>query len=274
LLGASVLVAVGLLDDRYELSAWPQLAAQTAAAVIAVGFGIKIDQVPNPFGTNLESSAWLLPPGVNELVTVVWLVGAVNAMNFVDGLDGLAAGIAVISAAVLFLHSSQLGQYSIALLPLALAGASLGFLPFNLTPARITLGTTGALFLGFALASQAVIGGTKAATALLVLGLPLLDAAYLIVTRTLRGQAPWQGDRTHLHHRLREFGLSERQVVLLFWGFSAAAGALALLLSSRLSKLYALGALALLVVVAFVLLARLSAAQAQGRPQGSVEPRV
>ena len=263
LLGATVLVVVGAVDDRKDLSAWPQLVAQVLAAVIALLFGIRINQVPNPFGSNLEASVWLLPPGVNELVTVVWLIGAVNAINFVDGLDGLAAGVAVIGAAVLFLHSSQLGQYSVALLPLALAGASLGFLRYNLTPARITLGTSGALFLGFALASQAVIGGTKAATALLVLGLPLLDAAFIVVRRLLQGHAPWRGDRTHLHHRLQQAGLSERQVVLLFYGFSLAAGALALLLSSRLFKLYALGGLTVLVVVALVLLARLPVGEGQ-----------
>jgi UDP-GlcNAc:undecaprenyl-phosphate GlcNAc-1-phosphate transferase len=102
LIGASVLEMVGLLDDRYDLSAWPQLAAQTLAAAIAVAFGIRIDRVPNPFGTDLQSSVWLLPPGVNEALTIVWLVGAVNAINWVDGLDGLAAGIAVIAAGVLF----------------------------------------------------------------------------------------------------------------------------------------------------------------------------
>jgi hypothetical protein len=104
-----------------------------------------------------------------------------------------------------------------------------------------------------------------------VLGLPLLDAAFLIVTRTLRGQAPWRGDRTHLHHRLQELGLSERQVVLLFYGFSAIAGALALLLSSRLYKLYALGGLAVLVAAGFVLLARQPTRQGRLR-EGSAEP--
>ena len=152
--------------------------------------------------------------------------------------------MAGVAAFVLALHSWILGQVTITLLPLALAGACLGFLLFNFPPARITMGTSGSVFLGFALGALAVIGGTKGATLLLVLALPVVDTGWTILRRLAAGRSPFEGDRGHLHHRLLAVGFSERQIVLLMYGITILLGALALLLSTRLAKLLALGVVA------------------------------
>ena len=241
LLGGGVVVVIGALDDRFELPALAQLAGQVLAAAIALAGGILIDQLTNPFASGLGDSLLNFPLYLAVFFTFFWLLGSMNTMNFLDGVDGLAAGVAAVAAAVLAVHSLELGQITIGLLPLALAGACLGFLPFNFYPARITLGTCGSVFLGFSLGALSVIGGTKAATLLLVLGLPVVDTGWTIARRMASGQSPMRGDRGHLHHRLLALGLSERQIVLLMYGASVALGALALLLSTRLAKFYALG---------------------------------
>lgn len=245
--GAAVVVGMGVLDDRRELSPTSQFALQLLAASLALASGVKIDRITNPLGTPLSDSMFELPEYLALLATLFWLLGAMNTINFLDGLDGLAAGVTLIAALALFLHSFWLGQYSIALLPMSLAGAALGFLPHNFYPAKITMGTSGAVFLGYALGNISIIGGTKAATVLLVLGLPLLDAAWIILSRLRRGGSPFHADRSHLHHRLMSLGLSHPQIVLLFYGLCALFGSLALLLSSRILKLYALVGMVLLL---------------------------
>ncbi|HBY95738.1 MAG TPA: undecaprenyl/decaprenyl-phosphate alpha-N-acetylglucosaminyl 1-phosphate transferase, partial [Chloroflexi bacterium] len=163
-----------------------------------------------------------------------------NTVNWLDGLDGLAAGVAAIASAVFAIHMLRLGQVSVALLPLALLGATVGFLPFNFNPARSFMGSTGSLFLGYALAALAIIAGAKVASLLLVLAVPILDAAWLVVSRLRHGHNPMRGGRDHLHYRLYDAGLSQRQVVLGYWVVTAFFGALALLLPARIYKLYAL----------------------------------
>ncbi|NIN69517.1 MAG: undecaprenyl/decaprenyl-phosphate alpha-N-acetylglucosaminyl 1-phosphate transferase, partial [Anaerolineae bacterium] len=167
-----------------------------------------------------------------------------------------AGGVTVIASLLLFAHSYRLGQYSIALLPLALAGCVLGFLPFNFYPARVFMGTSGSIFLGFALGTLAIIGGAKMATALLVLGIPILDVAWQIINRLRLGRSPFLGDRGHLHHRLLDLGFSQRRVVLLFYLLCATFGALALILGSGLQKLLVLLGMGVVALVMLVLLAR------------------
>lgn len=261
-LGSTVVVAIGVWDDRRELAAWSQLAIQVAAAFLALLGGIIIDAVANPLASGPTDSLIWLPLYVSVPFTILWLVGAMNAVNFIDGLDGLAGGITVIAASILFLRSLDTGQFTIAILPLALAGAALGFLPHNLYPARLTLGTCGALFCGYALASLSVIGGTKAATMLLVLAIPILDTAWIITRRLYERRSPFLGDRIHIHYRLKDLGLSERRIVLLLWTLSALLGTLAIALPSPLFKLYALGGLVVVVGGFLVLLASRT-------PQGS-----
>ena len=247
LLGCTLVFAVGAIDDYHELKALPQLITQIIAAGIAVGSGVLILEIPNPFGGLLSFETWFA-----ILFTLFWLVGTMNTVNWLDGIDGLAGGVIVIASAVMFIHTYNLGQHSLALLALALAGTVLGFLLFNFFPARIFLGSAGANVLGFTLGVLSIIGGAKVATALLVLGIPILDVAWQILSRLRAHKSPFAADRGHLHHRLLDLGLSQRTIVILYYTFTAFFGALALILPSGVYKLIALvviGIGALLVLV-------------------------
>lgn len=233
--GGALMFFLGAYDDHRELKALPQLAAQIIAASIAVASGVLIREVQNPFGGSLTFDTWFA-----ILLTLLWIVGMVNTVNWLDGVDGLAAGVVAIAGIVLFAHTFRLEQYSIALLALALAGAALGFLPFNFFPARIFMGSAGALVLGFALGVLSIIGAARVAFALLALGIPILDVAWQIFSRIRAGKSPFLADRGHLHHRLLDLGLSQRAIVLLYYALTAIFGALALILPSGLYKLIAL----------------------------------
>jgi len=247
-LGSVFVFAAGLWDDKRELGSLPQLLVQAAAAAIAMLFLIFIQVINNPL-TNKQ--IWL-PWYVVVPVTLLWIMGAMNTVNFLDGLDGLAAGVTAIAALLLTVHMVREGQYSVALLPLALAGSALGFLPFNFHPARVFMGSGGSYFLGFALGTLSIVAGGKVATMLLVLGIPIMDVAWQLVARIRRRQPIGQGDRGHLHFRLADMGWSQRRIVLLYYAFCALFGGLALLISTRVYKLVALLVLAGLVVLVFV----------------------
>jgi UDP-GlcNAc:undecaprenyl-phosphate GlcNAc-1-phosphate transferase len=198
-------------------------------AAIPVAAGIQVGQVDNPFGTGkipLEG-IWA------SIFTVIWIVGIINSMNFIDGLDGLSSGIGVIAAITLGVLSltQSVSQPLVALLCFALAGALVGFLRWNFHPASIFAGTSGVMFVGFLLAVLAVLGTAKVAVALLVLGVPIIDTFWIIVRRLLAGRSPFTPDRGHIHHRLLDLGLSQRQTVLLIYAICAALGALSLVLS-------------------------------------------
>ena len=249
LLTLTVLVfVVGAYDDYREMKPLPQLVVQLVAAGIAVASGVLIREIPNPLGgLPLPFEPWFA-----VLFTLFWLVGTMNTINWLDGIDGLAGGVVVIASAVLFIHTFRLEQYSLALLALALAGTVLGFLPFNFYPAKIFLGSAGANVLGFALGILSIIGGAKVATALLVLGIPILDVAWQIFHRLREHKSPFTADRGHLHHRLLDLGLSQRAIVILYYVFTATFGALALFLPSATYKSIALvviGIGALLILV-------------------------
>ncbi len=250
ILGSVLILPVALLDDLKRLSPWPQLAAQTGIAMVAVAFGIRVDLVSNPFGGTLpvpDLAVWPL--------SVLWIIGMMNTVNFADGIDGLAGGIGFIAATTLFFVSLGFGQYSIAALSLALACATLAFLRWNFFPSQLILGTSGATLIGFLLAVLSTIGGAKIATALLVLGLPIADVATVIIYRLARGRSPFKGgDRAHLHHRLLALGLTQRQVVGVFYTLCASFGIAAIGLP-RVGRLFGLGAMAVVVIgiLAFVL---------------------
>ena len=267
LLGATLIVAVMWLDDVRELSAPVKLAAQVAAALVAVG-PFLWDQTLYADVRGLPTEArgiiltafnlpWLgqlnlyaLSPWLAVGVTVFWLVALNNTINFSDGLDGLAGGVSLIAALMLALHALRLDppQLSVALLPLALAGACAGFLLFNWPPARVFMGDSGAEFLGFALGVCAIIGGAKLATVLLVLGAPILDVAWLIVARARGGHSPAHAGRDHLHHRLTDLGWSARQVLLFYYALSVCFGLLGIVSTSPVVKLAALAILGTIVL--------------------------
>jgi len=252
LLGGTIIFAVGLLDDFRHLSAPAQFAGQLAVAVVACLFLIFIQKVMNPF-TNRET---VFPMPVVWLISIFWIMGMINTVNFLDGIDGLAAGVTAIVCAVLTIHMLRMGQLSVALLPLALLGTVLGFLPFNFSPARVFMGG-GAYFLGFAVGALSIMAGAKLATVLLVMGIPIVDVAWQILSRLRAGRSVGRADRGHLHHRLLDLGFSPRQIVLFYYGFCILFGVLALTISNRVYKLLALVGLCWLMLAVLLVVARL-----------------
>lgn len=256
LVGSTAIFLVGLYDDWKELGPLPQYIAQIVVAGIAVLFYIIIEYVNNPF-TGQQTPDF--PYIVTVTVSLFWLGLMMNTVNWLDGLDGLATGVVALACVVLFVNSVfrlEPAQHSVALLPTALLGATLGFLPFNFYPARIFLGSSGALLLGYLLGTLSIIGGAKVAAILLVMGLPLLDVAWQIFERVRRGQNPAIGDRGHLHFRLLDVGFSQRQIVLAYYAFCAMFGGLALLITPRLYKFIAIVVMAILSAIGFVWISR------------------
>lgn len=261
LLGGFLAAAFGLLDDWRELPAWPQFGMQFALAVLAIVHTDWLQVFTHPVtGTLVRLPEFLAVP-----VTVFWVMGMMNTINWLDGLDGLAAGVAAIAALLFAAHSYfAFGQVTVALFALALAAACLGFLPWNFHPARIFMGTAGSAFLGYVLATLAILAPAKTATALLVLGIPILDVAWQIMTRLRAGRAPWLGDRGHLHHRLYDLGLGQRTVVLGYYAFCAGFGGLALVLPPGIYKVYALGVLGILTLGVLWIVSRPRRAREEG----------
>ncbi len=215
LLGLVPLLALAYLDDRWRLGPLPQLLGQIAVAAVPVGFGLWIDNIALPYFGVVALPAWLGVP-----LTMLWLVAMINTVNLVDVMDGLAGGIVAIAALTLFVRSFWFGQLTIAVLPLALAGACVGYLPRNWSPARLFMGTSGSTFLGYALGTLAIIGGVKVGTAVIVLGLPMLDVAWVIMRRLSQGRSPLKGgDGEHLPQRLAALGVRQPLIVLLLYGF-------------------------------------------------------
>jgi len=231
LLGGACIVMVGVLDDIYDLPPKVKLLGQIAAASILLLFGLKVEWVTNPLGGMFYLGKWSIP------ITLFWVVGITNTLNFIDGLDGLAAGIAAIASVAMMLVNLSLNQTNAVLLTALLAGASVGFLPHNFNPARIFMGDTGAMFLGFMLSAVAIDGAVKSATAIaligpiLALGLPIFDTAFAIVRRFMNGKPIMQADKGHLHHRLMAIGLSQKQVVLFMYVVSISLGICSIILA-------------------------------------------
>lgn len=269
LVGSVYCVTVGLLDDRFEFRAGPQYLLQLGAALIAIAGLIFIKHVNNPFGGGLLGGPEGLPWWIVAPLTIFWFMGMMNTVNWLDGASGLVAGVTAILCAVLAAHmlfKAEPPQLSVALLPLALMGAALGFLPFNFAPARIFMGSGGSYFIGFAVAALGIVGGARLATVMMVLGLPALDVAWLIYSRRRRGLSPGQGGRDHLHLRLQDLGLSERTLVVAYWLFCAAFGILTLVVDGTIAKVTALAALTVLALGVLVWVSRV-----RGKSRNSVE---
>src|SRR5262245_1818282 len=282
LLGSTLIFLVMWLDDVRELPPLPKFAAQALAALIAVGpFLWDHGRYPDALGALTEARGivltafnfpfvrqvplWDYSPWLAIGATVLWLGWMTNTINFSDGLDGLAAGISLIAAVMLALNAllQPHPQYTIALLPLALAGACAGFLLFNFPPARIFMGDSGAEFLGYMLGICAIIGGAKLATVLLVLGVPILDVAWLIVARSAAGRSPTHSGRDHLHLRLHDLGFATRQIVVFYYALSASFGLIGVFDVDRRLKLAALVLLGLIVAGVIVYVGRRSTVTAR-----------
>jgi UDP-GlcNAc:undecaprenyl-phosphate GlcNAc-1-phosphate transferase len=236
LLGGALATAFGVLDDALDLRARWQFAGQLGLALFAIALGIVVDFIANPLGGPLLR----LGPAVAIGFSVLWIAGMINSINFIDGLDGLSSGIGLIAAVTLGVISMtpQIGQPFIAVLCFALAGSLLGFLRWNFHPATIFAGTSGVMFLGYTLAVLSILGTAKVAVAMLVLGVPIIDAFWIIERRLAQGRSPFSPDRGHLHHRLLDIGLTHRQTVLLIYGICVGLAVMALLLTGT-TQVYA-----------------------------------
>lgn len=237
LIGSAIIVVLGIFDDRNALSAKFKFGIQLIAAAIPVVFGnLRIELITNP---NLFSGELYVKFGALAIpITIIWIVAITNAVNLIDGLDGLAVGVSAIACMTMLAVSLLIGEVPIAILLAVLAGACVGFMPFNLNPASIFMGDTGSTFLGFMLATLSIQGMFKVyaiisfAVPFLILGLPIFDTAFAFTRRILSGRSPFSPDRGHVHHRLIDMGFNQKQTVAILYIISTVLGLLAVVLTT------------------------------------------
>ncbi len=262
MIGALIIVTVSAFDDIFDLPAWLRLGVHVLAALFPILLGgIRIEQLSAlGFGVDAEFSL-----GVFSIpITALWIVGVTNAVNWIDGLDGLAAGVSGIAALSMLVISCLLGNFYVALIMAALSGAVIGFIPYNLHPAKIFMGDTGAMFLGYMLGVMSIQGLFKFYVAVsfvvpfLVVGIPILDMAVTIFRRLRRGQSPMAGDRAHVHHRLIDMGFTQRQTVAILYCISGVLGisAVVMTVSGEIKAILLLFAVVLAAVFGIILIAK------------------
>ena len=251
LLGCTAIVALGIWDDICNIPAKVKLVGQIVAACIPIAFGIQIEWLTNPFGTLI-----VLPELVAIPVTIFWIIGFTNTVNLIDGLDGLAAGVSFIASVSMFLLAYTMNQYLPAMIIVAMAGAALGFLQYNFNPAKIFMGDTGSMLLGYTMAVAAVLGLVKTAATialvvpLIALGLPILDTLFAIIRRKMSGVPIFFLFYGHMHHRLLALGMSQKQAVLIMYFVSIVLGIVALFVAN---VSYQTGIATVLVVLAVII---------------------
>ena len=255
LLGAVIIVVMGIIDDITPLRASLKFVVQILAALIPIYYGVQITCISNP---NLLSDqpywnfGWLSIP-----ITVIWIVGLTNAVNLIDGLDGLAIGVSSIGALTMLVIAILVSEPQVAIIMAALVGACIGFMPYNMNPAKIFMGDTGSTFLGYILACITIQGLFKFYAVIsfvvpfLILGLPIFDTAFAIIRRLSHGQNPMTPDRSHVHHRLIDMGLNQKQAVAVLYVISAIMGLSAVVLATS-GELKAILCLMALIIVALV----------------------
>jgi len=250
LIGGTLIVVLGVLDDIFRLKAIIKFIAQIAVAFIAVWQGITIESI-TLFGSTIHFGGWSI------FFTVFWIVGLTNAINLIDGLDGLSCGVSAISSFSLLLCTILMGEVTNSIVLTAiLCGACIGFLPFNINPAKIFMGDTGALFLGYTLSIISISGVLKVHTLvsfvipLSIFALPIFDTAFAIIRRLVHHKSPFEPDRGHLHHRLIDMGLNQKQTVAVLYSICAILGLSAVLFTSE--KLWRAGVVIAVAIVIFV----------------------
>ena len=256
MIGSVIIVIIGVIDDIKPLRAYVKLIVQIIAALVAVYFGVVIEEFSSPL---IFSASTFIHMGYFAIpVTVIWIVAITNSVNLIDGLDGLAVGVSAISSIVMLVIALMVADLNVAIILAALTGACLGFMPYNFNPAKIFMGDTGALLLGYVLSTVSIIGLFKFyavvsfAVPFLVLALPLFDTSFAFLRRLLKGQNPMSPDRGHFHHRLLDMGLSQKQAVAVLYTVSGLLGLAAVVITTN-SKIRALIlAIAVLVAVAVV----------------------
>lgn len=237
LLGAVIIVLLGVIDDIRPLNAIFKFCVQILAAVVAVAHGNVIQFLSNPifFGDSLYFNLGFLAIPI----TVIWIVAITNAVNLIDGLDGLSVGVSAINSASLLVISLLVSDVNVAIMVAALLGACLGFMPYNINPAKIFMGDTGSTFLGYILAVLSIQGLFKFYTIIsflvpfLILGVPIFDTVTAFFRRILKGQAPWKADRSHIHHKLIDMGYSQKQSVAILYLVTAILGLSAVMLTTE-----------------------------------------
>ena len=253
LLASLVIALSGLYDDKKDLSPKLKFLFQILAGVLLVLGGMKIEFITNPFDSH---DALFILNMLSIPVTIFWVCGITNTINLIDGLDGLASGVSMICAISMFFITYNMGRYEVSMVCALVAGACLGFLPFNFNPAKIFMGDTGALYLGFMLSYISISGFLKQAAILmifvpvLILGVPVFDTAFAMVRRKLSGKSMVEADKGHLHHRLLKMGLNQRQTVVILYSISAIFGVLANLISrfhSSIALVISLGVLLIII---------------------------
>ncbi len=236
LLGAVIIVIVGVVDDIVSLPAMLKFVLQIFAALVAVAYGVEIHIFSNPliFG---QKEFWQL--GVLSIpITVLWIVGVTNSVNLIDGLDGLAVGVSSIASVTMLVIAFVASDSNDAIVLAAITGACVGFMPYNFNPAKIFMGDTGALLLGYVLATMSIIGFFKFyaiitfVVPILALALPVFDTSFAIFRRLLKGQSPMTPDRGHFHHRLIDMGLNQKQAVAILYSISAVLGLAAVIIAT------------------------------------------
>ena len=237
LLGTVIIAVMGAVDDIVSLNAWVKLLGQFLAGIVAIRCGIVVDAVSNfgpAGGTTFLNTNWLSIP-----LTLLWIVSCTNAVNLIDGLDGLAVGVSTISSLTMLVVSVFVAEPSVSLILAALTGACLGFMPYNLNPAKIFMGDVGSQMLGFVLSTASILGLFKFhaiisfLVPLLALAVPLADTVFAFVRRLAHGQSPFHADRGHFHHRLLAMGMSQKQAVAVLYGVSAVLGLIAVLMTGQ-----------------------------------------
>ncbi len=258
LLGMAIIVGFGIWDDLFELSWKSQIFFQSILAVLIFLFGVRVLFITNPFGGVITFPSELSVL-IGFLIGLFWLLLLMNALNWLDGSDGLCGGVSLIALLTIFFLSlkPEVNQPAFAIIAASGAGAVSGFLLFNLPPARIFAGTTGSMFLGFLLAFLATAAGTKIATALLVLVLPIADAFYVILERLLSGKSVFQGDQRHLHHKLKRLGWSHGRITFVLLTFTGIVALLALETRAE-SKFFALAGVFFIAFLLSVVVAKRS----------------
>ena len=251
LVGGTIITCIGIADDIFQLTAKAKLLGQIVAALVLVGFGVRIEWLNNPFGGYFYLDYLSIP------FTVFWVVSFTNVVNLMDGLDGLAAGVSAIAAVTIILVALQQGLYPVAVITAALAGATLGFVRYNFNPATIFMGDTGSLFLGYMLAAISIYGAVKSAATIalivpaIALGLPIMDTAFAIARRYLNGKPIFQPDKGHIHHRLLAMGFTQRQAVIFMYLISAGLCLSAVLLT-EVEGIYAIIILVVILAAIFI----------------------
>ncbi|NLD19567.1 MAG: undecaprenyl/decaprenyl-phosphate alpha-N-acetylglucosaminyl 1-phosphate transferase [Clostridiales bacterium] len=255
MVGCTLIYILGLVDDLKDLKPWIKFGGQVGCAVVVYALGLRIEFITNYFGPGNMAFGDV----ACFVITILWLVGITNAVNLIDGLDGLAAGIAAISALCIGYVAYINGQYIPTLAMMTIAGAALGFLPFNFHPAKIFMGDSGSQLLGFSMAAFSIMGTVKSTTVVvvvipaLVLGLPIFDTAFAIVRRMLKHQSIGTADKEHLHHRIMKAGFGQRRAVMLMYCISGIMGVVAVLYS-RGFMVESIGLVAIAIMLLYVLL--------------------